>query len=334
MKLFDRSKIETEPLSKRENKLDIEELVVNIDKRKVSKDERIEKLAVEIINAKDKGKPVIVAFGAHLIKNGLGPVLGELVEKGYITHLATNGAGSIHDWEFAFQGKSGEDVRERISRGMFGMGEETGKFMNLVIRNGALNGRGNGESICKMIYDDEVIWPDGESELVKHPWKRYSLQYYAFQNKIPFTVHSSVGYDIIHMSKYADFASIGKTTGIDFLGFVESLSHLDGGGVYLSIGSAIMSPMVFEKSLSMERNVSLQGGRDIKDFSIVINDIIDGGWDFGSGKEPDENDPAYYNRLCKSFDRMGAREMSYIKMDNRDFVVGLRNELVSRESGI
>jgi hypothetical protein len=89
-----------------------------------------------------------------------------------------------------------------------------------------------------------------------------------------------------------------------------------------------MSPMIFEKSLSMSRNVALQNGKNITDFSIVVNDIIDSGnWNFGSGDEPSQDDPAYYNRLCKSFDRMGADRMSYIQMDNRDFLVGLYYEL-------
>jgi hypothetical protein len=332
MKLFDRSRLRMHPLSDRENKLDIRKLVVRPKEytleHSLERDERIVKVAEDMVRARAKGKPVIVAFGAHLIKNGLGFTLSELVSRGCVTHLATNGAGSIHDWEFAYQGKSGEDVRERVFNGTFGMSDETGKFINLAVRDGALNNLGYGESIGKMIFLENVALPDGDTEIVRHPYRAYSLQYHAFQHGALFTVHPGYGYDITHTHPLVNGDSIGRASERDFLGFAESVSNLEGGGVYLSIGSAIMSPMIFEKSLSMSRNVALQNGKNITDFSIVVNDIIDSGnWNFGSGDEPSQDDPAYYNRLCKSFDRMGADRMSYIQMDNRDFLVGLYYEL-------
>ena len=338
--VFDRTKINFLPLNLRKNKTSIEEVIVNLDSFIQEPNSRIEKIAKEITNSRKNNKPVIMAFGAHLIKNGLGPLLKKMIEKDYITHLATNGAGSIHDWEFAFQGKTEENVREYIKQGQFGIWDETGKYLNLALISGALREEGYGESICEMIYNDKLIIPEkaySDSKLakklteqnikdkeiiIKHPFKQYSIQNSAFSNNIPLTVHPCFGQDIIYSHPLSDGVSIGKTAEIDFLKFVSSVSNLEG-GVYLSVGSAIMSPMIFEKALSMARNVAKQEGTEIKDFMIVINDIQEGEWDWGTGIEPPKNDPAYYLRFCKTFDRMGAREMHYIKSDNRNFLLQL-----------
>ena len=259
-----------------------------------------------------------MAFGAHLIKNGLSLFLRRFIEEGLVTHLATNGAGVIHDWENAFLGKTEEDVRSAVLKGEFGIWEETGKYINKAVINGAKKNKGFGESVGEMIALDKFT---------KHRFKDFSVQDSAFKNNVNFTVHPGFGYDIIYTHPMCDGASIGKTAEIDFIKFVDSVSKLNG-GVYLSIGSAIMSPMIFEKSLSMARNVAKQKKQKIDDFMIVVNDIQAGGnWKWGSGKEPKKSDPAYYLRFCKTFDRMGAREMYYIKADNRDFLCGLYKKI-------
>jgi hypothetical protein len=163
-----------------------------------------------------------------------------------------------------------------------------------------------------------------EDLTLPHLYKRYSVQDAAFE-KIDYTVHPCFGQDIIYTHPLNDGASIGKGAEIDFLKFVNSVSNLEG-GVYLSIGSAIMSPMVFEKSLSMARNIAIQKGKKIDDFMIVVNDIQKGDWDWTRGEPPKDN-PAYYLRFCKTFYRMGARELHYLDQDNRKFLCSLYNSI-------
>jgi hypothetical protein len=336
---FDRNKLEILPLISRQSKSFIENIAISPDSFVETKNlENITRISETIIQARKNKKPVILAFGAHLIKNGLSLVLRRLIEEGYVTHLATNGAGSIHDWENAFQGKTEEDVKKNIEQGQFGIWEETGKYINLALISGAFNGKGYGEAISEMIYRERIIVPEIKNEKleklgiksgeikINHLFKRYSVQDAAFAKGIPFTVHPGFGYDIIYTHPLSDGASIGKAAEIDFLKFADSVSDLEG-GVYISIGSAIMSPMIFEKSLSMARNLARQEGRKIKDFMIVVNDIQDGNWDWNSGKEPEKDNPSYYLRFCKSFNRMGARELYYVQADNRDFLLSLYHNL-------
>jgi len=135
-KLFDRDRLEILPLSRRKSKSRIESIAIDPDSPPpeiaVGRD-RLEKIADAIIQAKRNNRPVILAFGAHVVKNGLGLVLRRMMQSGYVTHLASNGAGLIHDWEFAFQGESEEDVRVNVQQGQFGIWEETGKYINLAL---------------------------------------------------------------------------------------------------------------------------------------------------------------------------------------------------------
>ncbi|MEK6914110.1 MAG: hypothetical protein AABW83_00510 [Nanoarchaeota archaeon] len=343
--LFDRTKIRTLPLSCRENKSGLN---VIIDPNKLpDQSKNLEKIiytAGKIIEAKKNNKPIILTFGAHLIKNGLSLVISDLIRNKYLTHLASNGASCIHDWEFAYQGKTEEDVRKYVSEGQFGIWEETNKFINLALIAGAGENKGYGVSICEMIHKDKIEIPEkildtakkklirygikSEDTIeVKHLYKKYSFQNVVFEENINFTVHPHLGHDIIYNHQLNDMASIGICAEIDYLNFAEAVSNLEGGGVYLSVGSSIMSPMVFEKSLSMARNVVHQSGKRIKDFSIIVNDIQEGEWKWGSGIEPNKDSPVYYQRFCKTFDRMGAKEMIYIKEDNRTFLTNLYHEL-------
>jgi hypothetical protein len=327
MELFDRKKLRILPISDKISKTRIEDIVIDPDSP-VAKAENyglIEKTAKEIVKARINNRAVIIAFGAHLIKNGLSLVLRRMIEQDYVTHLATNGAGSIHDWEFAYHGETEEDVEDYVKIGQFGIWDELGKFINLALISGARRGKGYGESIGQMIHREDILF-DGQVIKVPYPFKSYSVQEAAFSGKVPFTVHPGFGYDVIYSHPLCDGASIGNTAEVDFLSFVNSVSKLEG-GVYISIGSAIMSPMIFEKSLSMARNVAHQEGRKIQDFAIVVNDIKGSSWDFNSGREPSKDDPAYYERFNKSFARMSARELRYIKADNRDFLLGLYSAL-------
>lgn len=365
---FDRGQLAVKKLKERINQISIEDrkvpLSYNPPKLSVEDIKLIGKTAQKIIAARKNNKSVILAFGAHTIKNGLAPVLIELIRKGWVTHLATNGAGIIHDWEFAFQGKSGEDVRENVNRGQFGIWEETGFFINLALINGAWEGLGYGESIGKMISQEGLIIP-GISFLVKeakdnmeknpdlsaaaidlsgvirklglspgffsvpHPFKRYSVQCAAFDLKVPFTGHPMFGHDIIYTHPLNHGGAIGRTAQTDFLYFAGSVSNLDH-GVYLSLGSSIMSPMIFEKSLSMAQNLEIQRNNHIDNHFMLIIDLAKSEWDWVKDGEPPSDNPSYYLRYCKTFNRMGG-EMHYLRADNRDFLTGLYHELCDED---
>ncbi|MGO9308838.1 MAG: hypothetical protein ACLQDL_07435 [Spirochaetia bacterium] len=310
--------------------------------------------------ARAEGKPVMCAFGAHTIKNGLGPVLIQLIRDGWITHLATNGAGIIHDWELAYQGRTSEDVRENVSRGEFGAWEETGRFINIALLAGAWKGLGYGQSVGALIANQGIDLPSSQELLqqiprlldaapgraaaaadllsalrefalpaglmkVPHPFAAYSAQAAAWSAGVPFTGHPMIGHDIIYEHPMNSGAAVGRTALTDFLVFAEGVSRLDG-GVYLSIGSAVMSPMIFEKSLSMARNIALQGGRTIENHFILVVDIAASAWDWTRDGEPPITDPAYYLRYCKTFSRMGGT-MRYMQADNRDFLLSLARAL-------
>ena len=152
---------------------------------------------------------------------------------------------------------------------------------------------------------------------IPHPFKEYSAQAAAFDLDIPFTAHPMFGHDIIYTHPLNHGAAIGRVAMRDFLAYAEQVRQLEG-GVYLSIGSAVMSPMVFEKSLSMSRNVEMQAGRKITDHYILVADLAESSWDWTKQGEPPADNPAYYLRYCKTFSRMGGT-MRYICADNRDF---------------
>jgi len=367
---FDRSRLSLKGLGERKNQISIKKKKVPLDFRpenlKDQDRELIRRTAVRIADARKEKRSVIIAFGAHTIKNGLGPVLIEIMRKGWVTHLATNGAGIIHDWEFAFQGESGEDVRENVKNGQFGIWEETGLFINLALAVGAFEKLGYGESVGKMISREGLIIPDQKfltEEAVKnikadpgyaaaaidlydvikrrrikpgfmsipHSFKQYSVQGAAFEMNIPFTGHPMIGHDIIYNHPVNHGAAIGRTALRDFLYYAHSITKI-GGGVYISLGSAVMSPMVFEKSLSMAQNIAIKNGSHIDNHFMVVVDLAKNEWDWNRNGEPPADNPAYYLRYCKTFSRMGG-EMHYISADNRDFLCGLYQSLSASESG-
>ncbi len=363
---LDRSAIHFKPLKKRENKVRIESDAVQPGEKTWNLPKHVESgikaAAEDIQNSNKNNSSVVCAFGAHTIKNGLGLILIEMMKNGWLTHLATNGAGVIHDWEIAFQGETSENVARNVKKGEFGIWQETGFYINTALAVGAFEGLGYGESIGAMISRDGLTIPR-EKELlafadrnktetpgraaaaldllksirlldikpgfmpIKHPYKRYSVQAAAFDLGINFTSHPMFGHDIIYTHPANNGAAIGRTAERDFLTFAGSISRLEG-GVYLSIGSAVMSPMIFEKSLSMARNIAMQKGKSITDFTIYVVDLAESTWDWETGGEPPMDDPAYYLRYCKTFSRMGGK-MRYITADNKLFIPELFNQLVS-----
>ncbi|MFP4502643.1 MAG: hypothetical protein ACLFTT_16740 [Candidatus Hydrogenedentota bacterium] len=356
---LDRHQLNIKPLSARQDKVYIEKDHVAADaaprpfdaKGQAIIDETVRRLAA----ARQAGKSRVIAFGAHSIKNGLAPVFMKLIEDGWITHLATNGAGIIHDWEFAYQGHSSEDVRTNVDRGEFGIWQETGFYLNLALCVGAYRGLGYGESVgamvaeeglhipCEAALTDEIRAAAVDRPLeaaaaadlldrvrafqiepgwmpVKHPYKHYGLQAAAYRLGVPFTAHPMIGHDIIYCHPMNHGAAIGRAAQRDFLAYAKQISNLDG-GVYLSVGSAVMSPMIFEKSLSMAQNLLIQQGGHIANHFIVVVDLQQSHWDWSQGEPPMDN-PDYYLRYTKSFNRMGGT-MHYLSADNRDFLLAI-----------
>jgi hypothetical protein len=319
----------------------------------------VEQCAARITAARQRGASVMLMYGAHLIKNGAHRIVIELARSGWLTHLATNGAGTIHDWELAFLGRTEESVKQNVATGTFGTWEETGRYIHLALLSGALREEGYGRSLGRFIQEDGVTLPEPEAlkkllrdepehpltparaELlqvilshkvpagrlqVQHPWKETSILAQSFKHQIPFTAHPGIGYDIISNHPIFNGAAIGRAAAMDFRLFGRAVEGLDG-GLALSVGSAIMAPQVFEKSLSCVNNLRLGEGRPIvQGHTIYVVDIQDGGnWDWSKG-EPQKDNPAYYLRFCKSFSRMGG-EMQYVQCDNVAFLHHLLHRL-------
>ncbi len=202
-------------------------------------------------------KKILLAMGAHPIKVGLNPVIIDLMERGIISALAMNGACIIHDAELAMAGKTSEDVAAEINSGSFGMAEETGRYLNRAITNGARAGKGLGESVGNMLLEEAF------------PFNHYSLLARARQLNIPATVHVAVGTDIIHFHPLANGAHIGATSHFDFRVFCGQVSELDE-GVLINLGSAVILPEVFLKALSVARNL----GHEVKNITTVNMDFI------------------------------------------------------------
>jgi hypothetical protein len=361
---FNRNRLVVKKLHDRKSKIYIEDAHIPVSQPPSGFSDAgydlIRKTAGRIRLARERHSAVILTFGAHTIKNGMSPTLIALMEEGWVTHLSTNGAGIIHDWEFAWQGKSSEDVRENVDHGQFGIWDETGFYINLALIVGAYEGLGYGESVGKMISEEGLLIPEMsllQDEAVKqfkispdraasaadlagiiqkfslepgfmaipHPYKKFSAQSRAYELKIPFTGHPMIGHDIIYNHPMNHGAAIGRTALNDFLCFTNSVCNLDY-GVYMSVGSAIMSPMIFEKALSMSQNIMIQEQKHIDNHFILVVDMAKADWDWEKYGEPPMDNPAYYLRYCKTFNRMGG-EMHYLTADNRDFLLALYQEL-------
>lgn len=241
-----------------------------------------DELVERIKRARDGGHEIIFSMGAHVIKCGLSPYLIALMREGYITHIAGNGACSIHDFELAYLGGTSENVPTAIEDGSFGMWEETGGWMNAAIQQGVAEGYGYGESLARYI----------DAHLEKFPYRDDCVFYQAYKLDIPATYHIALGTDIIHQYPTVDFAAIGKASGIDFHKICYSVAHLDK-GVYMNFGSGVIGPEVFLKALSISRNL----GCPTYDITTANFDLIDlGDYRCKIGYE----NPQYYYRPRKN----------------------------------
>lgn len=211
-----------------------------------------------VVRARRKKKEIILMAGAHVIKCGLNPVLIELMKKRVITCICLNGAGIIHDFEIAFQGKTSEDVDENLKNGKFGMGRETAQFINNAVNEGVLSGLGLGYAVASKI----------NSSKLHH--KNSSLLYNAYKHKIPLYVYIAIGTDIIHQHPSFDAGLAGEGSLRDFYSFVERVAGLNNGGVVLNFGSAVVLPEVFLKALNLARNL----GSKVANFTAVNFDMF------------------------------------------------------------
>jgi hypothetical protein len=194
-----------------------------------------------VCTARVEGRAIVWGFGAHVIKTGLSPILIDLMERGFVSALATNGAGLIHDFEIALSGATSEDVDATLEQGRFGMADETGRLLNGAINEGVAAGLGLGQAVGRYLCE-------------RHPQLEHgSVAATAFRLGIPLTVHVALGTDIIHMHPAASGSALGEGSLRDFRYFVSNVSRLEK-GVYLNCGSAVILPEVFLKAVSLARN--------------------------------------------------------------------------------
>jgi hypothetical protein len=360
---LDLSKVKVSSLSERKSLSTFDEILLDASMPAPACPPELQRHLTDCVqairSARERGASVMLIYGAHLVKNGLLGVANELVNRGWITHLATNGAGTIHDWELSFFGRTEENVRENVKTGSFGTWDETGRNLNLAVLVGGLRNEGYGRALGRFIQEDGCTLPTTSQlehwlraepghplsparaellrtmlaaqipsgrVLVPHPHKAHSILANAYRQNIPITVHPGIGYDIIATHPMFSGAGIGRAAQVDFALFSRSVEGLDD-GVVMSVGSAIMAPQVFEKSLSCVNNLRLHSGRPIvQGHQIYVVDIQDGGnWDWSQGEPPKDN-PAYYLRFCKSFARMGGT-MHYLQADNTVFLRHLLSQL-------
>ncbi len=216
-------------------------------------------VAQAIANAHRNKRPVIVGIGAHVIKVGLAPIVTDLMERGIVTAVAMNGAGIIHDFELALMGHTSEEVDAEIDDGRFGMAEETGRMLNEAISRGAKDGEGLGEAVGHYINRYKGQFPNRATSILA-AGARLSL---------PVTVHVALGTDIIHMHPSADGAAIGATSLLDFRRLAAVVAGMEG-GVYVNVGSAVILPEVFLKTVSLGRNL----GHPLSNITTVNMDFL------------------------------------------------------------
>ena len=276
------------PLSERQHKMTVADVYPLDADPPPCENPSLHIVADRIVEAYRTQKQVIWMMGAHVMRRGNSRFIIDLMERRVITHVATNGACAIHDFELAHIGATLEDVEDYIRDGKFGNWEETGRYLNEAIVRGYQDSIGFGAAIGRLIQEGEQGIP--------FPHREVSMFAAAYRLGVPFTVHKGIGYDIIDQHPSADYAAMGWTTGEDFLCFAHSVSRLEG-GVFLNLGSAVMGPEVYLKSLSMARNIAAQRGEEIRHFTTANFDLIDFA-DFQDEGSP--TDAHYYHRPKKT----------------------------------
>ena len=274
IKPLDFDNISTYPLESRKSKVDAsmfgkamdgsENIPAFISKLpQILAGDGLRKLIRAVLYAQASDKPVIWGLGGHVIKVGLGPVLVDLMQSGFVTGIAMNGSAAIHDFEVALRGATSEEVEEQIGEGRFGMARETGEYMNAAIDSAAQDGIGVGEGLGRFISM-------GEEKKIRFGYRSASVLAEAYTRNIPVTVHVAIGTDIIHAHPTASGKALGEATYRDFRLFCSMTRELDDGGVYLNVGSAVVLPEVFLKAVSAVRNL----GHRLEEFTTANLDFI------------------------------------------------------------
>jgi hypothetical protein len=247
-------KVKTYPLASRPSKVSLQDFAKPLDSDSSLSDffdglpnvlagRSLRELCERIQRARELAKPIIWGIGGHVIKTGLAPVIIDLMKLGYVSAIAGNGSVLVHDSEIAMVGSTSEDVDATLSEGVFGGAEETGQLLNGAARDGARDQIGLGEAV-------------GRALLARNPKHRdYSLLCAAYEARIPFTAHITIGGDISHFHPNFDGSALGATTHTDFRLLAELVKRMNGGGVYLNIGSAVVLPEVFLKCVTLARNL-------------------------------------------------------------------------------
>lgn len=313
---FDRSQLRLQPLARRQHDLTLD-ILQPLDAPVAFSHPSIPVIGQRMGAARDRGAARILMMGAHVLRAGTQFHLIDLMERGLVSLIAMNGAGPIHDWEFALIGASTESVARYVSSGEFGLWEETGR-MNDAITKGVKDGLGLGESLGRTIAEGFF------------PHKHASVLAAAYRLKIPVTVHIGIGYDIIHEHPNADGGVLGRASYADFLIFAEHVKKLEG-GIVLNFGSAVMGPEVYLKALAMARNVAHQKGERIAKFTTAAFDLIPLGDDFHT--QAPKTDPRYYFRPWKTIlvrTVADGGESFYVQGDHKDTVPALRKAAVGK----
>jgi len=267
-KSLDFSKVRTYPVTKRFSKVQTSLLGKKITKGaslrsfirslpNILAAQNFKLIAAKIAECQRKNKTVLLGMGAHPIKVGLSPLIIDFMERGIIDALALNGAGVIHDFELAYMGETSEDVAASLKDGSFGMAEETGRFINAAINDGAREDLGVGAAVGKAIVKNHL------------PYRRLSILATASRLGIPVTCHIAIGTDIIHMHPKADGKALGDCSLRDFRTLTSIVATL-GGGIYLNFGSAVILPEVFLKAVSVARNL----GHPLENLTTVNLDFL------------------------------------------------------------
>lgn len=249
--------VKTYPLASRPSKVSLTDFARTIEENASLKEflaslpnilavQSLRELATRMRRARELRKPIIWGIGGHVVKTGLAPVIIDLMKQGFVTAIAANGSVLVHDAEVAMVGSTSEDVDATLGEGVFGGADETGKLLNRAAEEGAKEGIGLGEATGRALLSLNPKHAD------------YSLLCAAYKAKVPFTAHVTIGGDIGHFHPQANGAALGATTHTDFRLLAELVRRMDGGGVYLNIGSAVTLPEVFLKAITLVRNLGNQ----------------------------------------------------------------------------
>lgn len=266
---FELDKVKTYPLASRTSKVKLDDFARPIGNEasvaeflaslpNVLAVQSLRQIAERMRRARELQKPIIWGMGGHVIKTGLAPLIIDLLKRGYVSAIAANGSVLVHDAEIAMIGSTSEDVDATLSEGVFGGADETGRLLNGAASDGARDQIGLGEAVGRSLVK------------MKPKHREFSLLCAAYEAKIPFTVHLTIGGDITHFHPSADGASLGAATQTDFRLLAEIVRRMDGGGVYLNIGSAVVLPEIFLKCVTLVRNL----GHPLADITTANFDFI------------------------------------------------------------